>query len=103
MTGTTNSHCLVYGNIALITGTLPSSSTNTSYISFPSGWTNLDKIIVLPLEIQDNNGNWRTGIMSDSATFYRTFVMKSSSGIRVYNSASTYYSKKFRIGLLYIG
>ena len=103
MVGTTNSHCYVCGNIAVITGTLSSSSGNTSYYSYPSGWTDVDKIMVLSLEINSSGSNWRSGMQSDSATFYRYYVEKSASGIRVYNSSSTYYSKAFRVALLYVG
>lgn len=99
-TNACNNDCVI---IAIINGKFSSTSGSwTSYYPYPDGWTDIDKIALLPLEVYNTGtSGWRVGEGSDSATKYRFFVEKSANGIRAYCTSSTYLGKDFRIGLIY--
>ena len=81
---------------AVVTGTLSSDSSFVT-VAFPSGF-NKDNCMVVSWMVEATNEGWRTGQGIISQSFYRTFVMLSSS-VQIYNNDPALYSKSFKIML----
>ena len=89
--------------MVVINGTLSTAEGWSIYYNFPSTWTDINKIIVLPLEIYMDGYGWRHGIGTDGSTYYKYFVGIHQYGLRVYTNSPTWYGHDFRVGLLYVG
>lgn len=81
----------------VVDGTLASSAAYSGYVSYPTGFT-ASNSVMLGLSIQRDNV-WRTGDgLGGGST--QTFAQLGTSGVRVYNSSSTLYSLPWRVALM---